>query len=256
MKYNKKITEWKHKQEIQLYKREIVTKEKISQTVKISKPRTSYENMSKKEKNISDQRRQKYYRNRIFYLTDLAIHNGLDTFITLTFKDPITDYSLAQHEWDLFIKRLKYREGKNLKYLAVHELQKKRGNVFHFHALMNLGYFPVKKLEEIWGKGFVFIESLREGLEEDKIKQIMYSFKYISKDIMDDTEKEQRSTKRKIYVSRNLEKPLVRKESSDEKFEDIVFQNMEKVISAGSYDIKDYQNRKLNEVDFIKIKKE
>ena len=84
----------------------------------------------------------------------------------------------------------------------------------------------------------------------------MYSFKYISKDIMDGTEKEQRSTKRKIYVSRNLEKPLVRKESSDEKFEDIVFQNMEKVISAGSYDIKDYQNRKLNEVDFIKIKKE
>lgn len=259
MRYNKKVVEWKHKQDIKLYKWEIgsdvVEDETLEQISRSSKSRTSYNDMTAKAKEISNRRRKSYYKNRIFFLADLAIHNELNTFITLTFKEPIMDYLEARHEWDLFIKRLKYRVGKDLKYIAVHELQKKRGGVYHFHVLTNLGFFPHNELEKIWGKGFVYIESLNRDLNTDKIRQIMYSFKYICKEVIDENTGE-RNTARKIYTSRNLVKPIVRKEYSTENMEDIIFKNMEHVISTNTYEIRDSHNRKLNEVDCIKIAKD
>lgn len=253
MQYNKKRTYWTHKEEIQLYKVPIDTDRcSLGAKKQLSKTRTKYENMSLRDQIASDKRRKSYYEKRCRYLTDLAIHNRLYTFITLTFKEPITDYRQAQHEWDLFLKRLKYHLKKPIKYLACHELQRKRGRVFHYHALTDIGYIDVKELEKIWGQGFVFIRQI-DSLRESSIKQIIYLFKYISKDIMDEEKTGKRNSVRKIYCSRNMKKPTIKKELSTESFEEIVFANMEHIIETGSYEMRNHQNLKINDVDFVKI---
>ena len=84
----------------------------------------------------------------------------------------------------------------------------------------------------------------------------MYSFKYITKDILDESRKGIRNTERKIYCSRNLVRPTVEKELSGDIAEDIIFANMEYVIDSGSYDMRNYFGEKINEVDYIKIRKE
>lgn len=254
MQYNRKSTYWTHKEEVQLY-RVPIDADRCSSTAakkKESQTRTKYENMSLKDQIASDKRRKRYYVKRCHYLTDLAIHNKLFTFITLTFKNPITDYKQAQHEWDLFLKRLKYHLKKPIRYIACHEIQKKRGGVFHYHALTNIGYMDIKELEKIWGKGFVFIRQI-DTSRESAIKQIIYLFKYVSKDIMDKEKEGKRNSARKIYCSRNVKKPTIKKELSTESFEEIVFANMEHIIETGSYEMRNHQNLKINDVDYIKI---
>lgn len=253
MQYNQKKTYWSHKEEIQLYRVPIDTERySVPSQNRSSKPRTKYENMDLRDQIASDKRRKSYYERRCHYLTDLAIHNNLFTFITLTFKNSITDYKEAQHEWDLFLKRLKYELKKTVKYIACHELQKKRGEVYHFHVLTDIGYINIKELEKIWGKGFVFIRQI-DTFHKSSIKQIIYLFKYISKDILDEEKAGKRNSARKIYCSRNLKKPTIKKELSNGSYEDIVFANMENVIETGSYEMHNYKNQKINDVDYIII---
>lgn len=258
MEYNQKIIYWKHKCQIHLYKSpiKVETEKSVSPVKAFPKKRTKYEDMDLRDKIASNIRRQNYYKKQVYYLTDLAIQNNLDTFITLTFSQNIKGYDKAQHEWDLFLKRLKYSIDKDLKYIAVHELQKKNRNVYHFHALLNLGFFPVEKLEKIWKNGFVYIERINTANPETKLKQIMYNLKYITKDIYTESMTGVRNTARKVYRSRNLEKPVVQKEFTTELSEDIIFKNMEDVIETTSYPIYNYKGNKINEVDSIKIRKE
>lgn len=253
MQYNEKRTYWSHKEEVQLYRLPIDTAPySLAAKKQKSKTRTRYEDMDLRDQIASDKRRKKYYEKRCHYLTDLAIHNKLYTFVTLTFKEPITDYKQAQHEWDLFLKRLKYHLKRPIKYISVHEIQKKRGGVFHYHALTDIGYIDIKELEKIWEKGFVFIRQI-DAFSESAIKQIIYIFKYISKDIMDEEKTGKRDTARKIYCSRNMKKPIIRKTLSDETYEDIVFANMESILETGCYEMRNYKNIKINDIDYIKI---
>ena len=52
--------------------------------------------MSVREQLESDRRRMRYYKNKVQYLTDIAIHNNLGMFVTLTFKDEVVDYEDAK----------------------------------------------------------------------------------------------------------------------------------------------------------------
>ena len=79
-------------------------------------------------------------------------------FITLTFKENLTDVKKANYEYMKFIQRLRYRYG-DFKYIAVIEFQK-RGAV-HYHMISNLPYIDNSKLCEIWGQGFVKINDIR-----------------------------------------------------------------------------------------------
>ncbi len=253
MQYNEKRTYWTHKEEVQLYRIPIDTDlYSLAAKKRLSKTRTKYEDMDLRDQIASDKRRKSYYEKRCHYLTDLAIHNRLYTFITLTFKKSVTDYKKAQHAWDLFLKRLKYHLKKPIKYLVCHELQRKRGGVFHYHALTDIGYIDIKELEKIWGQGFVFIRQI-DAFQESSIKQIIYLFKYISKDIMVEEKTGKRNSARKIYCSRNMKKPITRKELSAETYEDIVFANMENILETGSYEMRNHKNVKINDVDYIKI---
>lgn len=104
-------------------------------------------------------------------------------FVTLTFKDNVTSIPAANYLFNRFIQRVnrKLLNSKKavLKYSRVIEFQK-RGAV-HYHMLFYNVPFIVdlhKKLESLWGHGFVFNNSVKL----DSVKNTgAYVVKYMSK---------------------------------------------------------------------------
>lgn len=101
-------------------------------------------------------------------------------FVTLTFKENITALKDANAEFTKFNKRLSYqlyKLKKNvLKYIAVPEFQS-RGAI-HYHVLyFNLPYIDFKALSDIWGKGYLWVESTKDGIKD----YALYIAKYINK---------------------------------------------------------------------------
>ena len=148
-----------------------------------------------------DSRKRVLYRmrNDLRRLANTNFNYG-SKFITLTFKDKnnkiMTDLSVANREFKIFIQRLKYRY-KNFKYLAVIEFQK-RGAI-HYHMISDLTYIQNKELRKIWDNGFVKINRIKHV---DNVGA--YIIKYMCK--VEDV----RLHKRKAYLrSRNLEYPKV-----------------------------------------------
>ena len=123
-------------------------------------------------------------------------------FVTLTFKDNVSDLYKANYEFEKFIKRLNYKVyGKScsrLKYTVVPEFQE-RGAV-HYHVIFyNLPYIESKVIEEVWGNGFIKINKI------DDIDNVgAYICKYLTKSNVDS-----RLKGRKCYFnSRGLKKPV------------------------------------------------
>jgi len=142
--------------------------------------------------------------------TQIKIRNIIDCnigeerikFLTLTFAKNITDISEAMFDWNVFIKKMRYRYG-HIEYLTVIEFQK-RGAV-HFHGL----YFdlPLSVLNEretrglakLWGWGFVDV-ILSDG--DHRIST--YLSKYMLKASGD-----KRLLEQKAYVcSRNIKRSV------------------------------------------------
>ncbi len=119
-----------------------------------------------------------------------------DKFFTLTFKDNLTDVKEANYIFRQFMKRLKYKFGKDIKYLAVIEFQN-RGAV-HYHVLCDIPYIPQQYLQEIWGQGFVYINAISHV---DNIGA--YIVKYMTKDNTD----ERLQGLKAYFFSRNLKRP-------------------------------------------------
>jgi hypothetical protein len=123
-------------------------------------------------------------------------------FLTLTFKDNITDLDYANKEFKKFIMRLNYNFKIKVKYSCVVEFQK-RGAI-HYHVILyNLsGKVDLKKLSDIWGHGFIKLNKIN-GIDNVGA----YICKYMTK--TDD----KRLEGRKMYFnSRNLNKPAEIKE--------------------------------------------
>ena len=123
-------------------------------------------------------------------------------FLTLTFKDNITDLDFANNEFKKFIKRLNYHFNIKTKYSCVVEFQK-RGAIHYHVVLYNLnGKVNLDKLSEIWGNGFIKLNKIN-GIDNVGA----YVCKYMTK--TDD----KRLEGRKMYFnSRNLNKPTEIKE--------------------------------------------
>lgn len=157
-------------------------------------------------------RRRNYYKNKreeVRRIVDLNF-DGQTSFLTLT-QDPkepsCRDVKLSNHNFDKFVRRLKYylkksHPEKPLKYLATWERTK--AGVVHYHVILfSFPFVPAKKLEEIWGHGFVKVNKIR-GI--DAKKRGAYVSKYFTKDI------DLRERKSKAYFkSRNLKVPEARK---------------------------------------------
>lgn len=100
------------------------------------------------------------------------------TFLTLTFAENITDIKYANKQFTNFIKRMSRRIDKQLRYVAVHEFQK-RGAIHYHIIIFNLPFIQHKEIAKIWGYGFIDIEKVNDaGLP-------FYMTKYISKSFSD-----------------------------------------------------------------------
>lgn len=142
-----------------------------------------------------------------------ANRDNWESFITLTFKENITDIVYANkifNAWVSNVRKLK----KDFKYIAVPEFQK-RGAV-HYHILSNLGkedtniIIPQKERTEktkdlttlfdvkYWSRGFARVDFIKGGYK----KIYSYICKYMTKDIDDKL-----FGKHRYFNSQNLNKP-------------------------------------------------
>lgn len=129
-----------------------------------------------------------------------------DKFLTLTFKEHLTDQTETNKLFTNFVKKLSYsifQTQSKLKYLCVVE---RMGNGrIHYHVLFfNLPYKPVEEIAQIWGHGFVKINAL------DNVDNVgAYVCKYMSKTAVENSEKSAKEKDKKMYfVSRGLHKPI------------------------------------------------
>ncbi len=108
-------------------------------------------------------------------------YNDFDTFLTLTFKENVTDLDFSLKCFQNFVRSLKNyfkRKNQEFKYLVVPEFQK-RGAV-HFHLLTNIsydwddileekeifnekkGWIKFKYLKKYWNYGFSSLEKIKD----------------------------------------------------------------------------------------------
>jgi len=186
----------------------------ISITEYIVNKRSNYKRGRKGNK--ADVVEYKYKQARIYRvkkeLRQLALLNGLNRMLTLTFKDNIQDVEEADYYFKRFIEnaRRSIKAFKRLRYIAVREEQE-RGAI-HYHVLINK-YIPQKDLLNIWtsliGGGSVNIK--RYGL-----KAINYVLKYIEKNLNDLNFTTAKGFSSKAYLcsknlNRNIEKHTIAK---------------------------------------------
>lgn len=243
--YTSKIINYGYKKRVSVYAGEIETQKNTSSGI-----RKQYQSMTDKEKEISNQRRERYYKRVVHELIEIAAMNEFKTMVTLTFKENVTNYEVALKEWNLFLRRLRRKVDSELKYICVWEYQQQRGNVFHFHCLLNLKVEHAE-LERLWGNGFVWISAIKN--KQDTLKEIKYMTKYLGKEIVSNQENSRRRM-RFFFTSNNLNKPTVQKVQEKINLDNIIFENLEKIISDGSYYIKDQNNNVINRCDYVEFK--
>lgn len=125
------------------------------------------------EKNYSDRQKMRKTNVRQLVTCNFDVHSK---FITLTFRDNVTDVKQANKAFKKFVMRLTYwNDRKPFKYLAVVEFQK-RGAV-HYHMIADMDFVPSDMLAGLWGQGFVKINDIRQV---DNVGA--YVVKYMSKD--------------------------------------------------------------------------
>jgi len=127
-------------------------------------------------------------------------------FVTLTFKDNITDLDIANYEFKKFIQRLKYKTNIDLKYLAVIEFQE-RGAVHYHTMLFNLPYMTNSALTRVWKNGFVRINKIDNV---DNVGAYLTGYLTKQKHITENEElQEDKLLEKKCYfTSKNLKQPI------------------------------------------------
>lgn len=173
-----------------------------------------------------------------------------EKFLTLTFKEHLTDQGETNKLFTKFIKKLSYsifKKESGLKYLCVVE---RMGNGrIHYHVLFfNLPYKPVDEIADIWGHGFVKINAI------DNVDNLgAYVCKYMSKTAVENSEKSAKEKDKKMYfVSRGLHKPteicdatkkdaeqiaILRWEMEDFKTYEAVFENEHQRVLYEQYNL-------------------
>jgi len=167
------------------------------------------------------------------------------TFITLTFKDNITDIEEANKLFNIWRTRVK-KEHSDFKYVCVPEYQK-RGAV-HFHLLTNLDldtdiiYKQVGKNNmydiKYWKHGF----SSAFRIDNNDINIINYISKYLTKDIDN-----RLYGHKKYFYSKNLKMPTIEflNENNSKDYEYINKNLEDKKLTYTSEFLNKYTNKKV-----------
>jgi len=143
-------------------------------------------------------------------------------FVTLTFADNITDLRTANGHFRNFVRRFKRDIGFSPQYLCVPEFQK-RGAVHYHVVFFNLGFFPVRRLRNIWSWGSVDIEKIDHP---DNVSA--YITAYITKENMDS----RLFGEKAYFCSRGLLRPVV---EYDNLHIDKALENFEASVPDGYY---------------------
>lgn len=143
----------------------------------------------------------------------------LNKFFTLTFKENLTNLSLANNEFKNGVKRLKHKFGK-FNYVCVVEFQK-RGAV-HYHLVCDLKYIPKQELFKVWKNGFIKINRVRitkemGGYFVKNLCNYNIGIASSSHSTKDNYKIEQKllAGRKKFFRSRGLFEPLIIKENKE-----------------------------------------
>lgn len=151
--------------------------------------------------NISDEEREqrrikKLFKSRSDFI-DILNNNFTtkDILITLTYERE-EDPEIIKYNFNNFIKKIKYRFGKDIKYAYVK--YKQRRGVYHYHIVTDINFIEKETLEKIWSYGRSQIS---------KIKNVnaiaTYMANHINKDTLD-----KKDYKSKVFqTSRTCIKP-------------------------------------------------
>lgn len=194
--------------------------------------------------------------------------NDFKTFITLTFKDNITDLSIAYNRFRDFIKRTGKLQ-KNFKWVCVPEFQKS-GRV-HYHMITNIDlyntdliykqdeedktYYHIKTWSQIIRNkkidtlGFDSVELIKDKEGNDTKKICGYISKYMTKSYIEDCF----YNKNRYYSSQNLIQPYDILIDLDNEKDKLKFETLMK-----DYEIiysNDYLDNYDNIINFIEVKK-
>lgn len=159
-------------------------------------------------------RRERHYKGVRWEIARLIDCNfdASTKFLTLTFRENLTDIKAANREFSKFLKRLNYRiyksKANRLRYLAVWERQK-RGAIHYHVVLFGFPYMRKKELQGVWGHGFVKVNRIAV---DQRMNVGRYISKYFSKDVEDGYKL------KKYFTSHNLEKPTETRWLSEEPF--------------------------------------
>ena len=103
-------------------------------------------------------------------------------FLTLTYKENMTDYARLSHDFDLFKQRLEYHLKEKIQYVCVPE-QQKRG-AWHLHVVLFCSFLPIDTLKRLWNE--------TQGQGGFNVKRVQcvhnvgkYIGKYVGKDFGD-----------------------------------------------------------------------
>jgi len=127
-------------------------------------------------------------------------------FLTLTFRDPVTDITIANRYFSEFFQNYNYRlfkkKDKILQYIAVPEFQK-NGRV-HFHVLIfNLPFNKRnhKIAEEVWKHGMINMKVMQARSSKNLSS-------YLTKYMLKNSNDLKMYNKRKYFCSLNVLKPI------------------------------------------------
>jgi hypothetical protein len=271
--YNIKVIDMQEYKQIYLFPNDKLYKEKIDKDKsKLLNDLDLFSNDKTTRKQFEDQNRPLFknvIRSKI-KLQRLVKCNSNDfkTFITLTFKDNITDLSIAYNRFRDFIKRTGKLQ-KNFKWVCVPEFQKS-GRV-HYHMITNIDldntdliykqeeedktYYHLKtwsqiiRNKKIDSLGFDSVELIKDKDGNDTKKICGYISKYMSKSYIEDCF----FNHNRYYSSNNLIRPreilIDSKDHNDIlKFQDII-KNSDIIYDNIYKDCFD------NDIKFFEIKK-
>lgn len=129
----------------------------------------------------------------------------LPFFLTLTFGENIKNLKTANRIFSKFIQRLNYLIGyeyAHLQYIGIPEFQE-RGAIHYHVILFNFPYIKnrvYKTIRELWGEGRIDLR---------KVTSMNTLINYLSKYMVKEAEDGRLAGKKRYFVSKKIQKPLV-----------------------------------------------
>ena len=125
-------------------------------------------------------------------------------FLTLTYKENMTDYARLSGDFDLFKHRLEYHLQEKIKYVCVPE-QQKRG-AWHLHVLLYCSFLPIDTLKRLWNE-----TQGQGGFNVKRVQCVHNVGKYIGKYVGKDFEETDRiAGRRRFWCSQGFTKGVSR----------------------------------------------